>query len=101
MSGEKTNWFSVSSPDALNIFCANCHQDFEWDGFVCEIQPLFCPICKIECVYLVWKKRMVQIIPKNAPEVFTKMLHYFQQNFDELDYVELIGSFEEMADALK
>jgi hypothetical protein len=101
MSREFANWFSVSSPDKRMIICADCRGRIELSVPFLDHHPGICRICKIECAYLDWKGRKVQIISQNAPPELAKMLRYLQENFDALDYVELLCSFEEIADALK
>ena len=101
MSGERSNWFSFSEPQGEILVCASCRESFEWYNPSLEMHPLFCPICKIECTFLDWRGRVVQLIPQNAPEVFARFLQCLQANFDELDYVELLACFEEMENAIK
>lgn len=100
MSREHTNWFSFSLPNTQIIICANCRKEIELTPFL-DHHPGICPVCNIECAYLDWKGRKVQIVSQNSPPELAKMLRYLQENFDALEYVELLVSFEEMADAIK
>ena len=54
----------------------------------------------MECVFLNWKGRLVQIVPSRAPDVFVAVLRFLQQRLDELEYVELLCALEEIVDAL-
>jgi hypothetical protein len=56
--------------------------------------------CGVECVYLDWKGRIVQIVLKNAHPVLAEAIRIFQDRFDELEYVELVVALEELADAV-
>jgi len=101
MSNKKANWFSFSLPKSLIIVCANCRNEIDLQIPFVDHHPRICPSCEIECAYLDWKDRKLQIVTQNAPEVFAKMLRYLQENFDELEYVELLVCFEEMENAIK
>ena len=58
------------------------------------------PKCGVESAYLTWKSRAIQVVPSKAPPVFATFLRWAQDNLDELDYVELMVAFAEIADAL-
>lgn len=100
MSSEKENWFSFSEPESQTLFCAYCSNEIVLSAFL-DHDPAICPNCKIECAYLDWKDRKLQIVPQNAPEEFVKFLRFLQKDFDELEYVELLACFEEMENAIK
>ncbi|HEX8251235.1 MAG TPA: hypothetical protein VF599_23890 [Pyrinomonadaceae bacterium] len=63
--------------------------------------PGVCPICDIECAFLDWKDRKIQIVPQNSPPVLANTIRYLQMNFGELEYVELLACLDEMADAIR
>jgi hypothetical protein len=101
MSNSASNWFSCSAPQQRNLVCAECRFEIDLSAFL-DHHPGICPNCEIECAYLDWKEnRKIQIIPENSPKVFAEMLYYLQTNFDELEYVELLACFQEIADAIK
>ncbi len=101
MSREHADWFSFGLPKSLVIVCANCRNEIDLKEPFLDHDPGICPNCEIECAYLDWKGRKLQIVPLNAPEELVKLLRFLQENFDELEYVELLVCFEEMADAVK
>lgn len=57
-------------------------------------------MCGVECVYLDPKDRTIQFVLKNAPPVLAKAIRLFQEQFDELEYVELLVAIEELAETL-
>jgi UDP-N-acetylmuramyl tripeptide synthase len=101
MPSEKTNWFSFSLPHSRVVICANCRAAIDLKEPFLDHDPEICPGCKIECAYLDWRGRKLQIVTPNAPEVLAGTLRCLQQNFDELEYAELLTCFYEMADAVK
>ncbi len=54
----------------------------------------------MECVYLDFRSRIIQIVIQNAHPVLAEAIRIMQDRFDELEYVELIVALEELADAL-
>jgi hypothetical protein len=60
--------------------------------------PGWCPLCGVECVFLDWKERKIQIVLENTPAEMVKLIRWMQENLDELEYVELLSSFEEIAE---
>jgi hypothetical protein len=51
-------------------------------------------------MFLAWKNRTLQIVPKNAPASFAAVIRWGQQQLDELEFDELFCALEEMADAI-
>ncbi len=61
-----------------------------------------CPSCNIECIWFSFKEgKTLQIIPKYAPKEFLSFIEWSQRELDELEFLELIVSFEEIANALR
>jgi hypothetical protein len=54
----------------------------------------------VECAYLNWKRRLVQVVPKNAPPALAAALRLLQDKLDELEYMELLVALEELLDDL-
>src|SRR5436190_2436931 len=101
MNDEKANWFSFSLPNSLIIVCANCCMEIDLKESFLDHDSSPCPMCNVECTYLEWKGRKVQIVMPNAKPELVKIIRYLQKNFDELEYVELLACLNEMADAIK
>jgi len=93
-------WFSLSDTGSTTLRCAECGNPFDLGGSSADHHPAVCPVCGIECVYLDWKERIIQIVLKNAPPVLATAIKLMQDRFDELEYVELLVALEELADAL-
>ena len=93
-------WFSFSAEGGTSLRCADCGNRFDLGGPSADHHPAVCPICGVECVYLDWKERIIQVVLKNAPPVLAAAIKIMQDRFDELEYVELILALEELAEAL-
>ena len=93
-------WFALSAEGRAVLRCAECGNPFDLGGPGLDHHPRICPVCGVECVYLDWKDRKVQIVLKNAHPVLTETIKFMQGRFDELEYVELLVALEELADAL-
>jgi hypothetical protein len=63
--------------------------------------PSWCPECGVECAFIGWKERIIMFVPKNAPGRFSEAMKWFQQEFDELDFVEFVCALEELAYAMQ
>jgi hypothetical protein len=100
MNTQTKCWFSLSAAGSTVLHCAECGNPFDLGGSSADHHPAVCPICGVECVYLDWKERIIQVVLKNAPPVLATALKIMQERFDELEYVELILALEELADAL-
>ena len=98
MSKEELKWFSISEIDGITLICVNCDNEINLGFRFLDHHPAICPICKIECAYLDWRDRKIQVVPKNATPEFQLLLEWIQKDFDELEYVELMVCFEEIAD---
>lgn len=93
MNKDHSNWFSISSKNKL-ITCADCNNEFDLKDPFLDHHPSGCPICKVECAYLDWKNRKIQIIMQNAPPTIFEFIRWMQKHLDELEYVELFSTFE-------
>ncbi len=93
------NWYKVSKSNK-NI-CGNCNGQFE------GLQSLdhhsgICPECRIDCIWFSFKDdKTLQVIPEYAPKGFLIFIRWAQKELDELEFLELVVSFEEIANALK
>lgn len=97
----KTNrWFALGANGGHVLRCAECGNSFDLQGPSADHHSRACPVCGVECVYLDWKGRIVQIVLKNAPSVLAETIKIMQHHFDELQYVELLVALEELTDAL-
>jgi hypothetical protein len=100
MTTPASPWFSVSRPGSTIMRCAACAAEIDLGGPHVDHHPRVCPQCGIPCAYLNWKDHMIQVLPEASPGRFGEALAWLQANFDELDYVELLCAFEEIAEAL-
>ncbi len=62
--------------------------------------PRVCPRCGVDCAFLNWKGRMLQVVASNAPSVIERALRFAQQDFDELEYAEFVVALEKLMDDL-
>ena len=91
-------WYSLGING--NNYCGNCKQTFK------NLESLdhhmrICPNCKIACVWFTFKEnKNLQIIPEYAPEVFKKFIEWAQEELDELEFLELIVNYEEIAEVI-
>jgi hypothetical protein len=93
-------WFALGANGGSVLRCAECGNSFDLGGPSADHHSRVCPVCGVECVYLDWKGRVVQVVLKNAPPVVSETIRIVQDHFDELQYVELLVALEELADAL-
>src|SRR5947209_3485461 len=100
MKTQTNCWFSLSSTGSTALRCAECSNSFDLGGPSADHHSAVCPICGVECIYLDWKERIIQVVLKNAPPVFAKAIKIMQDRLDELDYVELLVALEELAVAV-
>lgn len=100
MLEESKDWYAISSDKSTVLRCAFCKNEFDLGFTPLDHHPGVCPVCGVECVYLNWKGRIVQIIIKNAPPVLVQAVRWAQAHLDELEYVELVCALEELSDAM-
>jgi hypothetical protein len=100
MNTKTKPWFSLSAEGSTILRCVECGNSFDLGGPSADHHPAVCPVCGVECVYLDWKGRVIQVVLKHAPPVLAQVVQIMQDRFDELEYVEFINALEELADAL-
>jgi hypothetical protein len=100
MNTQTKPWFSLSAEGATVLPCAECGNSFDLAAPSLDHHPRVCPVCGVECVYLDAKRRIIQVVLKNAHPVLAEAIRIMQDRFDEAEYVELIVALEELADAL-
>lgn len=92
------SWYSLGNYEKIK--CSNCGTE------QCNIQALdhhlmICPACQIQCIwYDLGNRKVLQVIPSFAPIEFRKFIQWSQQELDELEFTELIVSFEELGKAI-
>ncbi|NVK53819.1 MAG: hypothetical protein HWD85_12860 [Flavobacteriaceae bacterium] len=92
------NWYKINNHDK-NI-CGNCEVEFEGLQTL-DHHSTRCPNCNIESIWFYFERgRTLQIIPENAPKEFLAFIKWSQKELDELEFLELIVSFEEIARAI-
>jgi hypothetical protein len=99
VSARQPTWFSFSSPAGTALRCAACGRAID-PGLSADHHPRCCPVCRVECAFLNWKARIVQVVPDHAPPAFAAVLRWAQEHLDELEYVEFLCALEEIADAI-
>src|SRR4051812_26838615 len=100
MNTQTKPWFSLSAARGTVLRCPDCGNSFDLEAPSLDHHPRVCPICGVECVYLDAKRRIIQVVLKNAPPALAEAIRIAQDRFDELEYVELIVALEELVDAL-
>ena len=93
-------WFSLSAVGGTVLRCAECGVSFDLEGPCLDHHSGVCPACGIECVFLDSRRRIIQIVLRNAPAVLVESIRFMQDRFDELEYVELLVAIEELGEAL-
>lgn len=92
-------WFAYGPAGATALRCAACGTAIDLQ-FPADHHLCVCPACGVECAFLNWKDRLVQIVIDRAPRPLGEGLRWAQRHLDELEYVELLYGLEEIADAL-
>ena len=100
MNALQQTWYAYSLPDCTALRCAACKNEFNLHASTADHHPRICPACGVECAFLNWKGRMVQIVIDQAPPPLAGVIRWAQTHLDELEYVELICALEEMSGAL-
>jgi hypothetical protein len=99
MSPERQPWYAVGPETGTVMRCAACGNEFDLQDSPLDHHSRVCPVCGVECAFLNWKGRTVQVVPARAPAPFAAALRWAQEHLDELDYVELLCAVEELTDA--
>lgn len=93
------SWYSLGTYE--NIKCSNCSVQ-QNNVQALDHHSMVCPKCQIKCIwYDLGKGKVLQVIPSLAPVEFRKFIQWSQKELDELEFTELIVSFEELAKAMK
>jgi hypothetical protein len=99
MNTVQQTWYSYSLPNGTTLCCAVCKNEFNLYYPTADHHPRICPACGVECAFLNWKGRIVQIVMENAPRPLAEGIRWAQKRLDELEYVELICALEGILDA--
>jgi hypothetical protein len=100
MNSKPSSWYAFSDESKTALRCAACHSTIDLGFPQLDHHPSVCPRCGLECAFLNWKGRMVQLVPSKAPAVIQLALRFAQQQFDELEYVEFVIALQELMDEL-
>jgi len=93
------NWYSLG--DYNSTQCGNCNSKIE-NAHAVDHHSGICPECKIQCIWFdIGKNKVLQIIPDKASKEFKKFIEWAQLELDELEFVELISSFEELGELVR
>jgi hypothetical protein len=95
-----STWYAFGAEGSPVLHCAECGACIDLGAPSLDHHPAVCPRCGVECAYLNWKGRTVQVVLKNAPPVLARAVRLAQEHFDELEYVEFVTALEEVMDAL-
>lgn len=92
------NWYKVSRKN--KSICGNCEKSFD-KVVSLDHHSGYCPNCQIECIWFYFEEnKTLQIIPEYAPKEFVLFIKWAQNELDELEFLELIVSFEEISKSL-
>jgi hypothetical protein len=100
MNTTSSPWYAFTADGGTTLRCAHCGEFIDLGGPALDHHPRVCPKCGVQCVYLNWKGRTLQIVLSDAPAVLTRAIRLAQQHFDELESVELIVVLEQLMDDL-
>ncbi len=100
MNSASQAWYAWGQEGGPGLRCAVCGAAIDLGSASADHHPRVCPACGVECVFLDWKGRLLQIITDRAPRALAEGIRWAQKRFDELDYVELICALEELAGAV-
>lgn len=100
MNTQLSPWYALADEGSTVFRCAACHVESDLGGPQLDHHPRVCPKCGVDCAFLNWKGRLLQVVPGNAPQVFQRLLRFAQNEYDELEYVELLVAMEELMDSL-
>jgi hypothetical protein len=101
MTANDRPWFAVGPPGApTRLRCGSCGREIDLGFWSVDHHPSVCPACGVESVFLSWRDRLVQILPGPAPPEIVRLLRWAQANLDELEFVSVLASLAELADAV-
>ncbi|MEK8019923.1 MAG: hypothetical protein VSS75_023880 [Candidatus Parabeggiatoa sp.] len=95
------NWFSYCSLEHSVIRCAACQFNIPVEMVSLDHHPRWCPSCHAECFLFVLDDRYLQIIIEKAPLDVQKAIRWAQKNLDEIEFVNLIASLEDIFQTVK
>lgn len=93
-------WCSVSVSGSTALSCVRCGEEVDLLYPSVDHHPSVCPACGSDCIFISWKRHMVQIVPEYAPEPFSRLLRWCQENLDEFEFVTVLTSVDELADLI-
>jgi RNA polymerase subunit RPABC4/transcription elongation factor Spt4 len=93
-------WFACGSAGATTLRCAACTGAIDLQFPPADHHPRICPACGVECVFLDWRGRIIQIVTARAPLAFAAGVRWAQRQLDELEFAEFLCALEEIAAAL-
>src|SRR5437762_12924988 len=96
MSTQPSSWYAFSYERATTLRCAACHSVLDLEVPLLDHHARVCPRCGVDCVFLNWRGRMLQVVSSSAPSVIQRALRFAQQAFDELEYAEFLVALEEL-----
>jgi hypothetical protein len=94
------SWISIGAAHNHTVACAACHELVTLTVPPYDHHPSCCPFCQAECVYFEFQDHLVQVVITSAPAALVRLIRILQRDFDELEFVELIVGFEEIAVAM-
>ena len=100
MNTATSYWYACTDERGTTLRCAACNSGIDLETPRIDHHPRVCPRCGVECAFLNWKGRMLQLVPGNAPLVIQQALRFAQRQFDELEYAEFITAMQELMDEL-
>ena len=100
MDKTQNRWYSISHSNGTSITCVSCQNEIQLSPFL-DHDPCICNFCEVKCVFLDWKQRKIQIIPELAPDAVCEFIIWMQKELDELEYVELFSSLEEIDEQIE
>jgi hypothetical protein len=100
MSTKPSSWYAFSAEGAATLRCAACHSVIDLEAPVLDHHPRVCPRCGVNCAFLNWKGRILQLVSSDAPPVIERALRFAQQDFDELEYARFVVALEQLMDDL-
>jgi len=94
------SWISVASASDHTVTCAGCQERIRLTVPPYDHHPSHCPFCHAECIYFEFQDRLVQLVIERAPSTLVRLIRILQRDFNELEFIELIVGFEEIAAAM-
>jgi len=64
MKTKLSTWYACTDEGGTVLHCAECDACVDLEYPSLDHHPAVCPKCGVECAFLNWKGRMLQIVPK-------------------------------------